>query len=316
MRELIKNPNVDFMGKKAYAFTISGILALLGIVAIIQIALGHANLGVDFAGGTAVQIKFAQTVPIHQVRVALEQGGLKDFDLQDLPTENKILIRVKKQEENLGGASDKITQILSEKFADKKPVVDSTTEIGPKVGSKLRQDSMWAIIVSVIGILGYIAWRFQFRFGVGATIATFHDVLAVLGIFYLLNKEINLILLSALLTIAGYSLTDTVVVFDRIRENMKRYLKEPVDAVVNRSINEVLSRTIITSLTVFFSSLALFLFGGEVIHDFALAMLLGVIIGTYSSIFVASPIVILLGRKSSKGSPAKPVRTERAAAKK
>ncbi|MBI3592626.1 MAG: protein translocase subunit SecF [Nitrospirae bacterium] len=298
MRELIKNPNIDFMGKKIYAFIISGILSLLGIVAIVQIATGNANLGVDFAGGTAVQIKFAQSVPLHEVRIALEQGGLKDFDLQDLPTENKVLIRVKKQEEKLGGSSERITQVLSQKFSDKRPVIDSTTEIGPKVGSKLRQDAMWAIIIATGGILAYVAWRFQLRFGLGATIATFHDVLAVLGIFYILNKEINLILLSALLTIAGYSLTDTVVVFDRIRENIKRYLKDPVDVVINRSINEVLSRTIITSLTVFLSALALFLFGGEVIHDFALAMLIGVAVGTYSSVFVASPVVILLGKQT------------------
>jgi preprotein translocase subunit SecF len=297
MIELVKGTKIDFMGKKTYAFIISGIFSLIGIIAIVQIGLGKANMGVDFAGGTAVQIKFAQSVQLHEVRIALEEGGLKDFDLQDLPTENKILIRVKKQEEKLGGFSEKITQILSQKFADKKPVIDSTTEIGPKVGSKLRKDALWAILVATAGILVYVAWRFQFRFGVGATIATFHDVLAVLGIFYILNKEMNLILLSALLTIAGYSLTDTVVVFDRIRENIKKYIKEPVEAVINRSINEVLSRTIITSLTVFFSALALFLFGGEVIHDFALAMLIGVAVGTYSSIFVASPVVVLLGKK-------------------
>ena len=297
MIELIKNPNIDFMAKRKYAFTFSGILALLGIFAIIQIALGNANLGVDFAGGTAVQVKFAQSVPLHQIRKALEDGGLKDFDLQDLPTENKILIRVKKQEEKLGGASEVITQILSQKFSSSKPVIDSTTEIGPKVGAKLRQDAIWAVIMATVGILVYVAWRFQLRFGVGATIATFHDVLAVLGIFYILNKEMNLIFLSALLTVAGYSLTDTVVVFDRIRENIKRYIKDPVEVVINKSINEVLSRTIVTSLTVFLSSLALFLFGGEVIHDFALAMLLGVAVGTYSSVFVASPVVILLGKK-------------------
>lgn len=300
MIELIKNPNIDFMGKRKYAFTFSGILSILGVIAIIQIALGNANLGVDFAGGTAVQVKFAQSVQLGQIRTALEQGGLKDFDLQDLPTENKILIRVKKQEEKLGGASEKITQVLSQKFSANKPVIDSTTEIGPKVGSKLRQDALWAILIATGGILVYVAWRFQLRFGVGATIATFHDVLAVLGVFYLLHREINLILVSALLTIAGYSLTDTVVVFDRIRENIKRYLKDPVEVVVNKSINEVLSRTIVTSLTVFLSSLALFLFGGEVIHDFALAMLLGVAVGTYSSVFVASPVVILLGKKGSK----------------
>jgi preprotein translocase subunit SecF len=297
MIELVKGTKIDFMGKRIYAFIISGIFSLLGIIAIVQIGLGKANLGVDFAGGTAVQIKFAQSVSLHDVRKALEEGGLKDFDLQDLPTENKILIRVKKQEEKLGGFSEKITQILSQKFSDKKPVIDSTTEIGPKVGSKLRKDALWAILVATAGILVYVAWRFQLRFGVGATIATFHDVLAVLGIFYILNKEMNLILLSALLTIAGYSLTDTVVVFDRIRENIKRYIKEPVEVVINRSINEVLSRTIVTSLTVFLSALALFLFGGEVIHDFALAMLIGLAIGTYSSIFVASPIVVLLGKK-------------------
>ncbi|MCL4537702.1 MAG: protein translocase subunit SecF [Nitrospirae bacterium] len=297
MIELVKGTKIDFMGKKIYAFIISGIFSVLGIIAIVQIGLDKANLGVDFAGGTAVQIKFTQSVQLHDVRIALEESGLKDFDLQDLPTENKVLIRVKKQEERLGGFSERITQILSQKFSDKKPVIDSTTEIGPKVGSKLRKDSLWAILVATGGILVYVAWRFQFRFGVGATIATFHDVLAVLGIFYILNKEINLILLSALLTIAGYSLTDTVVVFDRIRENIKRYIKEPVEVVINRSINEVLSRTIVTSLTVFLSALALFLFGGEVIHDFALAMLIGVAIGTYSSIFVASPVVVLLGKK-------------------
>lgn len=298
MIELLKDTNIDFMGKKKYAFIFSGILSVLGIVGIVQISLGHANLGVDFAGGTAVQIKFAQSVPLAQVRSAMDEEGLKDFDLQDLPTENKILIRVKKQEDKLGGASQKITDVLNRKFADKKPVIDSTTEIGPKVGSRLRQDALWAIMVSILGILGYVAFRFQFRFGVGATIATIHDVLAVIGVFYLMNKEMNLIILSALLTVAGYSLTDTVVVFDRVRENMKRYFKDPMDIIVNRSINEVLSRTIVTSLTVFLAALSLFLFGGEVIHDFAFAMLMGVAVGTYSSVFVASPVVTLLGKST------------------
>lgn len=301
MIELIKNTKIDFMGLRKYAFAVSGILSLLGIIAIIQIALGNANLGVDFAGGTAVQIKFAQSAPLHNVRVALEEGGLRDFDLQDLPTENKILIRVKKEEEKLGGSSERITQILSQKFADNKPVIESTMEIGPKVGSKLRQDALWATLVAVAGILLYVAWRFQFRFGVGATLATFHDVLAVMGIFYLLGKEFNLIVLSALLTIAGYSLTDTVVIFDRIRENMKKYVKDPIGSIINRSVNEVLSRTIITSLTTFLATLALYLFGGEVIHEFALAMLLGIIIGVYSSVFVASPLVIALGKAKRTG---------------
>ena len=298
MIELIKNPRIDFLGKKYIAFTLSGILSILGIIAIVQISRGHANLGIDFAGGTAIQLKFEKPVVLHNVRLALEKGGLKDIDLQDLPTENKILIKMKKSEEELGHGADAITAVLSREFPDNKYVVDSTTVIGPKVGGRLRADAAKAIAVAVIGLLVYVAFRFQIRFGVGATIATFHDVLAVLGLFYIMGKEINLILVTALLTIAGYSLTDTVVVFDRIRENLKLKQKEDVQAIMNTSINEVLSRTIITSATVLITSLALFLFGGEVIHDFSLAMIMGVIVGTYSSIFVASPIVLLWGGKS------------------
>jgi len=295
MIELIKNPHINFLGKRYIAFVISGIMSVIGIIAIIQIATGHANLGIDFAGGTAIQLKFEKPIALHDVRLALESGGLRDFDLQDLPTEKKILIRVKKTEQQLGQIYDVITGILTQKLPENKYIVDSTTVIGPKVGGRLRADAAKAVGVAVIGILIYVAFRFQFRFGVGATIATFHDVLAVLGIFFLIGKEINLILVTALLTIAGYSLTDTVVVFDRIRENLKMKQRESVEAVMNLSVNEVLSRTIITSSTVLLTSLALFFFGGEVLHDFSLAMIIGVIIGTYSSIFVASPIVLVWG---------------------
>jgi preprotein translocase subunit SecF len=295
MIELIKNPNINFLGKRYIAFIISGILSVIGIIAIVQIATGRANLGIDFAGGTAIQFKFEKPIALHEVRVALENSGLRDFDLQDLPTVNKILIRVKKTEHELGQVSDSITNILSQKFPDNTYVVDSTTVIGPKVGGRLRMDAAQAVAMAVIGILVYVAFRFQFKFGVGATVATFHDVLAVLGIFFLMGKEINLILITALLTIAGYSLTDTVVVFDRIRENLKMRQKDSVEAVMNSSINEVLSRTVVTSLTVLLSSFALFFFGGEVLHDFSLAMIMGVIIGTYSSVFVASPVVLLWG---------------------
>ncbi len=293
MLEIIKNTKIDFLGKRRYAFILSGILALIGIFAIIQIANGRANLGIDFAGGTAIQLKFEKPINLHEVRKALEDGGVRDFDLQDLPTVNKILVRVKKTEQQLGQVSDTVTGIISQRFPDNRYVVDSTTVIGPKVGGRLRADAAKAIAMATVGILIYIAIRFRFNFAVGATIATFHDVLGVLAVFFLLGKEINLILVTALLTIAGYSLTDTVVVFDRIRENLRIKAREPVEAVMNLSINEVLSRTIVTSLTVLLTSLALFFFGGEVIHDFALAMIMGVIIGTYSSIFVASPIVLL-----------------------
>ena len=295
MIELIKNTNIDFMGKRYIALTISTVFVIIGLVAIIQIARGDANLGIDFAGGTAVQIKFKQNVPLDEVRSALRRGGIKDFNLQDLPTENKILIRTKKGQKELGNLSKRIISILQERFSKENVVVDSTTEIGPKVGARLRKDALFAIIAAIIGILIYITLRFQFRFSVGATVATFHDVLAVLSIFYITGREINLILVSALLMIAGYSLTDTVVVFDRIRENLRLKGRKSIIEIINQSINEVLSRTIITSLTTFFAAFALFILGGEVIHDFAFAIMLGIIIGTYSSIFVASPIVLLLG---------------------
>jgi preprotein translocase subunit SecF len=301
MLEIVKDTNIDFMGKRKYAFVFSGILAIIGIIAIVQIANGRANLGIDFAGGTAIQLKFEKPVNIGAVRKALADGGVTDFDLQEFASVNKILIRVKTNEQDLGQIARKITGIISQKLPDDKYVVDSTTSIGPKVGKRLRGDAAKAIAFATLGILIYVALRFRFNFGVGATIATFHDVLAVLGIFFLLGREINLILVTALLTIAGYSLTDTVVVFDRIRENMRLRLKDSVQDIMNLSINEVLSRTLVTSLTVFFTSLALFLFGGEVIHDFALAMLLGVIVGTYSSIFVASPVVLLWRSKKPFG---------------
>lgn len=295
MMEFIKNTKIDFMGKRKYTFVISGILVALGIFALVQISRGQANLGIDFAGGTAVQVKFSKPVSIHEVRVDLEGAGIRGMEIQNFPSVNKILVTVKGKQENLGNLSQTIINTLREKFADASPVVDSTTEIGPAVGVRLKKDALFATTIALLGILVYIAFRFQFRFSIGATIATLHDVLAVLGVFYILGKEINLILISALLIIAGYSLTDTVVVFDRIRENLRAALKEPIGSVVNRSINEVLSRTFITSLTVIITSVALLVLGGEVIHDFALAITLGVVVGTYSSWFVASPAVMLIG---------------------
>ena len=300
MIEIIKNTNIDFMGMRKICFTISGALALLGLFAIVQVGTGRANLGIDFAGGTSVQVRFNASVPLDQVRSALEDAGLGQFDLQDLPTINKILVRVKKKDEALGADSLLIIETMMQRFGEMQPVIDSTMEIGPKVGERLRKDALMAVIAATIGILLYVAFRFQIRFAIGATAATFHDVLAVLGIFYLSGKEINLILVSALLMIAGYSLTDTVVVFDRIRENLRTRYREHIHKVVNASINEVLSRTIIVSLTTLIAAMALFFFGGEVIHDFSLAIILGVVVGTYSSIFVASPIVLLWGGRPIK----------------
>jgi preprotein translocase subunit SecF len=293
MLEILGKTNIDFMGKRHLAFLFSGIMVLLGIVAMVQIARGAANLGIDFAGGTAVELKFEKPIRIDEARKALESQGLSHADLQEFVNDNKLLVRVKAGTTIEEKIADRIVAVFRKEFPDNAFVVQSSTEIGPTIGKKLQQDAMIAVLISFIGIILYIAARFEFRFGVAAAIATFHDVLAVLGAFYLLDKEITLLVVTALLTLAGYSLTDTVVVFDRIRENLKTRRRDSTEAVINSAINQVLSRTIVTSLTVVLVLIPLTLGGGAVLHDFSLALLSGVIFGTYSSIFVASPLLVL-----------------------
>ena len=303
--EFLKKTKIDFIGFRKYAFIFSGILCLLGLIAFVQINRGQANLGVEFSGGTMAQFKAAQSFRLDQVRGALTQRGFKDLELQQVAHENILIVRVKKSEHSVGKETDAIAKALQEDFPELKFTVESKAEIGSSVSAALKKAALLAIAISLAGIILYLAWRFEFRFGVAAAIATFHDVLAVLGIFYLLDKEITLLIVTALLTLAGYSLTDTVVVFDRIRETMNRSGKKDFGEIINVSINEVLSRTVITSLTVFLVVLALYFLGGVVIHDFALALLFGVIVGTYSSIFVASPIVYLWPGKKARGTRSK-----------
>jgi preprotein translocase subunit SecF len=288
--ELLGKTNIDFIGMRKVSFIISGIIALIGIIGIIQIARGAANMGIDFSGGTAMQLKFAQPVTTQAAREALAKEGLKEVELQEIKDGNKLLIKMRK---STGKLADTVQEALKKEFPANPFTVESSTEIGPSIGEKLKSDTLMAVALSMLGIILYIAWRFDFKFGVGAVVATMHDVLAIIAVFFVMHKEVNLLLVTAVLTIAGYSLTDTVVVFDRIRENLHKSLKDPIPLVFNRSINEVLSRTIVTSFTVFMAACSLFLFGGEVIHDFAFALLVGVLVGTYSSIFVASPIVAL-----------------------
>jgi len=298
--EILGDTNVDFMGLKKYAFVFSGILSLLGIIAVIGMFLGYANIGIDFGGGTAVQLKFDKPVRIDNARDALSKNGIEDAELQEFPMDNKLLVRLKKVIAADEHAADKVISIFRQEFPDNNLVVDTSMEIGPTVGKKLQKNAITAVVLSMIGIIIYIAFRFELRFGIAAAIATFHDVLAVMGIFFILGKEMNLLIVTALLTLAGYSLTDTVVVFDRIREYLRLRRKDPIEVIINNGINHVLSRTIITSLTTALVLVALVIFGGEVIHDFSLALLIGVIIGTYSSIFVASPLLLLSKGKKKK----------------
>lgn len=293
MFEILGKTTIDFMGKRTMAFVFSGILVFIGLVALIQIGRGQANLGIDFAGGSAVQLKFEKPFAIESIRKILEGNGLGHAELQEFVSENKLLIRVKTSNTIEEKVAERAVATLGKEMPDNKFTVESTTEIGPTIGRKLQQDAMIAVLISFAGIILYIAVRFRFVFGVAAALATFHDVLAVLGLFYLLDKEITLLVVTALLTLAGYSLTDTVVVFDRIRENLRSRRREPMEQVINGAINQVLSRTIVTSLTVVLVLIPLVVAGGEVLHDFAMALLVGVIFGTYSSIFVASALLLI-----------------------
>ena len=294
--ELLGKTRIDFIGKRNISFVISAIISIVGIIGVIQVGRGAANMGIDFSGGTAMQLKFTKPVSIADARAALHKNGVAKADLQEIKDGNKLLVKMAGAA--VGKPSEMVQAAFKKEFADNAFTVESSTEIGPSIGDKLRKDTLIASLLSMLGIILYIAWRFDFKFGVGATCATLHDCLAMFAVFYLMNKEINLLFITAVLTIAGYSLTDTVVVFDRIRENLHKNLKGALHTIFNDSINEVLSRTIVTSLTVFLAAASLFLFGGEVIHDFSLALLVGVLVGTYSSVFVASPIVVILENRA------------------
>ncbi len=299
--ELLGKTRIDFIGMRNISFIISAIISIIGIIGVIQVGRGAANMGIDFSGGTAMQLKFSKPISIADARVALHKNGIAKADLQEIKDGNKLLVKMAGAA--VGKPSEMVQTAFKKEFADNAFTVESSTEIGPSIGDKLRKDTLVASVLAMLGIILYIAWRFDFKFGVGATLATMHDCLAMFAVFYLMNKEINLLFITAVLTIAGYSLTDTVVVFDRIRENLHKNLKGAMNTIFNDSINEVLSRTIVTSLTVFLAAASLFLFGGEVIHDFSLALLIGVLVGTYSSVFVASPIVAILENRALVNKP-------------
>lgn len=288
---------IDFLSKRRITFVVSAVIILMGLWAILAIPMGKANLGTDFSGGVSVQFRFEKPVSMDTVRPLLADSGFRDANLQQLAGNDKLLVRLKRSEGDLSAVSRSLGDVLAKGMPDNPFVVDSTTEVGPTVGKKLQQDALWAILFSLLGILIYVGWRFDFRFGVAAVVATFHDVLAVMALLYILDKEMSLLIVTALLTVAGYSLTDTVVVFDRIRENMHKRGREEFIPLINRSVNEVLRRTIVTSLTTLLATLALLLMGGEVIHDFALALFAGILVGTYSSIFIASPVLLFWKEK-------------------
>lgn len=271
-------------------------LVLLGIFAFVQIWMGNAKMGLEFTGGTALILDFEQAVPIDQARALLAQNGFSEAQLQNIQETNQLAIRTRLSQEG-EQVAERLIALFEKNFPNSKPRIVSTEFIGPTIGKELRDKAIWAVIFSTLGFLVYIAFRFDFKFGVAAAIATFHDVFAVLGLSWALGMEFTLLIITALLTIAGYSLTDTVVVFDRIRENVKKHQRDPLLKIINDALNQVLSRTVLTSLTTLLAVLVLFLLGGPVLRDFALVLIIGVLVGTYSSIFIASPFLLIWRRR-------------------
>lgn len=295
--QLIKpDVNIDFVGKRKLALIVSVALIVIGLASLL--AKGGPNYGIDFAGGTLVQVQFAQPTDAAAIKKAMEGLELSSPVVQHFgDNQNEFLIRVEKTTSELQGLSRSIQDVLESTYEKGNVDIRRVEMVGPQVGKDLRGKGMKAIFYAMIGILIYISWRFEFRFAIGAIVALVHDVLITLGAFSLFGKEIDLPIIAAFLAIIGYSLNDTIIVYDRIRENLGKHHKESFPFIVNRSINETLSRTLLTSGTTLLVVLALFILGGGVIHNFAFAMLVGVLIGTYSSIFVASPVLILWQQK-------------------
>lgn len=308
MLELIRNDrNIDFFKLRPIAFGFSALITVLGLVVLAM--RGGPNYGIDFTGGIMLHVSVDQSVSISDVRDAVDKLNLDEggASVQDYGSaKGEYLLRLAtKDAANAAAEAEKVKNLLGEELKDKGFQALRTEVVGPRVGSELRQRALLSVLLSTIMMGIYIAIRFDLRFGVGAAIALIHDVLVAIGALAFMNMEFDLTIVAALLTIVGYSVNDTVVVSDRIRENMAASPREPLRSVINRSINETLSRTILTSFTTLLVCTALFLFGGAVIHGFAYCLLVGITTGTYSSIFIASPIVEMWGGGGGETAAAK-----------
>jgi preprotein translocase subunit SecF len=286
------NANIDFMGRRRVALVISVIL-ILG--SILLLATRGLNFGIDFTGGTVIEVGYPEPVALEDVREQLEAGGYGRAIVQYFGTSQDILIRLAPREgEDTAELSTEVIRVLG---AGPGTDIDlrRVEFVGPQVGEELREQGGLAMLYAMFGILIYVALRFEWRFSVGSVLALVHDVLITLGIFSLIQAEFDLSVLAAILAVIGYSLNDTIVVYDRIRENFRKLRKEHAEAVMNKSVNQMLSRTIITSGTTLLVLLALFVLGGAVINNFALALIIGVLVGTYSSIYIAAALALIMG---------------------
>ncbi len=286
------NLNIDFMGKRKLAMILSGGVLLIAVASLIFQSL---SLGIDFTGGTLVEVGYQQAVELNDVRAALDKEGFGDATVQHFGTSRDVLVRLAPREDiSNTELSDRAFSALSGAAAGGAEL-RRVEFVGPQVGDELTEDGTLAVLYALIGILIYVALRFEYRFAVGSVIALIHDVLITVGVFSLLQVEFDLPVLAAILAVIGYSLNDTIVVYDRIRENFRKMRKGVPQEIINSSLNQTLSRTLVTSVTTLLVLLALFFLGGEIIHGFALALIVGVVVGTYSSIYVASTAVLALG---------------------
>ena len=286
---LFNNTNIDFVEKTAMAKIFSMTLIIAGLASLAM--KGGPALSIDFTGGTIAQLQFEKAVEVSELRKLLAENGFESSEIITFGSPNEVLIKTQFSGANSELESNLRTAIKSE-FQ-----VRRVESVGPKIGKELQSDALSAILLSLLLILIYISFRFDRFYAYGAVVALIHDVLITMGVFSLLSIEIDLTIVAAFLTIVGYSLNDTIVVFDRIRENVIKHARESLDTIVNISLNSTLGRTIVTSLTTFVVVLSLFLFGGEVIKNFAFALIVGIFVGTYSSIYVASPVMMYFEKK-------------------
>jgi preprotein translocase subunit SecF len=288
----MKTTNFNFIGNRKISLTFSGILMVISIISLFARGL---DMGIDFTGGTLIEVGYQQAADLTALRKTLTESGFPDATVQNFGTSKDVLIRLKLQEGvSSADLSTKVLEAINKNTATAASL-RRVEFVGPQVGDDLAEDGFLALLYSTIGILIYVAWRFEWKFSTGAVIATFHDVIVTLGVFSIFGLEFDLTVLAAILALIGYSLNDTIVVYDRIRDNFRNLRKISTEESMNIAINVTLSRTIMTSFTVFLVLVSLFFLGGQVIHNFSIALLFGVVFGTYSSIFIASPMALILG---------------------
>jgi preprotein translocase subunit SecF len=301
MQILKRKLTIDFMGKRRLAVILSGVLLAISLAALLTRGL---NFGIDFTGGTLIEVGYPQAVELEPIRTALEDSGFKGAQAQHFGSSRDVLVRIAPQvDKESAQLSEEALASLRQENADVE--MRRIEFVGPQVGEDLTEQGALAMIYALIGILIYIMVRFQWRFAPGAVISLIHDVMIIIGVFAVFQFDFDLTVLAAILAIIGYSLNDTIVVFDRIRENFRKMRKGTAVEIINTSLNQTISRTLMTSVTTLLVLVALFVFGGEVIHDFALALIVGVVVGTYSSIYVASTVTLALGVSKADLMPAK-----------